>query len=533
MNLSNPIQPSLRFLAFVWLLMTATFTFATADEMGLATKATMAERNSDWRCGPIVYQVFVDRFVPSANLESKRHLYPAPKKLHPWTEPAKRGRKLEEHSVWSHEIDFWGGDLASLTTKLDYLKELGVDVLYLNPIHESFTNHKYGAMDYRKVSPEYGTRDDVKQLSQQLHDRQMRLMLDGVFNHMGMRSAMFRDAKANPESEFRHWFDFDEQHPLGYRAWYNVANLPEVNISDPRVRAELWQKSDSVVASYLKNENIDGWRLDVAYDIGPEFLRDLTDHAHKHKPGSWVIGEVWTDPSGWTQAMDGLMNFSFRQLVFFMLEGKLTGDQAGRILERQTEAATIDGLLKSWLILDNHDTPRLKTVLGNAKDRRFAQTLQFTMPGSPVVYYGVEAGMTGGDDPEMRSPMAWDKANSKNAEFRRLNELVELRARFPALKNGSVRYLPAEKLLAFVRYSDKTEDTVIVVANPSNEEQQDVVAPLTPWILNYTGMEDQLSKYKTQMLSGLMHVSVPAKGVRVLVPMPKNHGTYNPLKRLP
>ena len=133
----------LRWGCLLLLLAVAPVSPKAAGETGLVSAQRMSARRSDWRCGPIVYQVFVDRFVPSDRLAEKKHLYAAPKRLRDWSEPAQRGTFLSGHSVWSHEIDFWGGDLASLATKIDYLNDFGVDVVYLNPIHESFTNHKY------------------------------------------------------------------------------------------------------------------------------------------------------------------------------------------------------------------------------------------------------------------------------------------------------------------------------------------------------------------------------------------------------
>lgn len=160
-------------------------------------------RENDWRNGAIVYQVLVDRFVPPDNLQAKRALYPAPKVLHPWSEVAKRGKYVQASHVWSHEIDFWGGDLRGVTRKLDYLKALGVDVLYLNPIHLAFTNHKYDALDYLKISPEFGTQADMAQLVEETHARGMRIVLDGVFNHMGRNSEAFKQAQTGPNSPYR------------------------------------------------------------------------------------------------------------------------------------------------------------------------------------------------------------------------------------------------------------------------------------------------------------------------------------------
>jgi glycosidase len=191
--------------------------YANAFDQLLASE--FEKREADWRNGAIVYQVLVDRFEPAADLDAKKHLYPAPKKLRSWNEVAKRGEYLPQANLWSHEIDFWGGDLRSMRKRLGHVQSLGADVLYLNPIHLGYTNHKYDALDYLAVSPEYGVREDVKALAADVHARGMKLVLDGVFNHVGRNSAQFQDASKNERSRWRNWFYFGAQYPTGARAW--------------------------------------------------------------------------------------------------------------------------------------------------------------------------------------------------------------------------------------------------------------------------------------------------------------------------
>ncbi|MDB4640623.1 glycoside hydrolase family 13 protein [Pirellulaceae bacterium] len=501
------------------------------DWHGLETPEIIAQRKSDWRCGPIVYHIFVDRFAPSEALDKKKDLYSSPRILRDWSHEPRHDEFLQEHSVWSHEVEFWGGDLNSVATKIDYLKQLGVECVYLNPIHDSFTNHKYGAKDYRKISPEYGTREQLKSLTKDIHAVGMRIMLDGVFNHMGMQASIFVDARENESSPYRDWFSFSNKYEHGHRGWYNVSNLPELNLENELVRNDLWNNDDSVVASYLK-DGIDGWRLDVAFDIGPEYLKELTAAAHRVKHDSWIIGEVWSDPNGWSDSMDGLMNFNFRQLMIEMLAENMSGAQVGRILERQTSSGNYDGLLKSWLILDNHDTPRIKNVLPDFRQRSLAQTLQFCLPGSPCIYYGVEVGMSGGDDPEMRGPMQWDGVNAGNPEFARINDLIKIRQDSPALRYGSIRFLPTVSALAFSRYTDRSVDDVVVVANATGQTITEVITPENPWVLHFTMYHDQLSDFQTQQHSGLLTVEVPPFGIRILKPRIDRGGDYSSYKRL-
>ena len=250
-----------------------------------ATRRGARGREADWRNGAIVYQVIVDRFAPAANLDAKRSLYPPPKRLRKWSETPTGGAYVPEAQVYQHEIDFWGGDLASLRGKLDYVHTLGADVLYLNPIHRAYTNHKYDAVDYFAVSEEYGTRADVQGLAADCHKRGMRLVLDGVFNHMGRRAPWFTGAMQRLDSPYREWFFIGPEYRLGYRAWFDVANLPELRLENPAVQARIFGAPDSVVQGYLR-DGVDGWRLDVAFDMGPAILGRLTECAHAAKPES-------------------------------------------------------------------------------------------------------------------------------------------------------------------------------------------------------------------------------------------------------
>ena len=169
-------------------------------------QTNFAQREQDWRNGAVVYQVLVDRFAPSASLESKLSCYPAPKILRDWSEMPKPGPYLPDAKLYSQELEFWGGDFESLCSRLDHVQQLGADVLYLNPIHLAYTNHKYDALDFQAISPEFGDRQGFIRLVDDVHSRGMKLVLDGVFNHMGRNAPIFQDAITNPASAWRSWF---------------------------------------------------------------------------------------------------------------------------------------------------------------------------------------------------------------------------------------------------------------------------------------------------------------------------------------
>ncbi len=491
-------------------------------------------REQDWRMGAVIYQVLVDRFAPSADLESKRALYPAPKQLRRWDETPAKGRYVESHKLWSHEIEFWGGDLASTASHLDHVQQLGADVLYLNPVCLAYTNHKYDALDYQQVSPEYGTRDDVRALAAELHARGMKLVLDGVFNHMGRNSPLFREAEADPASAHRDWFVFGPEFAGGARAWWRAENLPELKLENPAVREHIYAAKNSVVRSWLR-DGVDGWRLDVAFDIGFTILDQLTRAAHAEKPGSLIVGEIPNYPKEWFPSVDAVMHFALRQLILKLVNGQLAVAAFGRMVERLIDDTGIENMLRSWIYLDNHDTPRLATSVADERARRLAQVLQFTLPGAPNLYYGGEVDMTGGDDPAMRAPMRWDLVVDDNPALRWTRQLIAMRRAHRALRIGNYRPISTQRLFGFERFTDRARDTMLVLVNPGDEEVSETVMVANSKLMDSTRLVDLIGpaqQPEARLWAALLQVTVPARSARVLAPDVAPQGGYSNYKRV-
>lgn len=464
-----------------------------------------------------MYQVFVDRFAPPANLHSKLKWIKPPRTLKPWSETPKPGHPLPDLGLWSHELDFWGGDLASLMSKLGYIRGLGANVLYLTPIDKAFTNHRYDTQDYMQVSPELGTRQEVKALAKTLHGEGMKLMLDGVFNHMGRTSPLFEEAAKNPNSLHRNWFYFGGRYPNGYRTYAGVKNMPELRLETPAVRSFLWNGPQSVVRSWLR-DGVDGWRLDVAYNIGPAYLGELTRAAHQTKPGSAVVGEISGYPSDWFPSVDGVFNFFEMNVVRQAVAGEVSGGRASLMLNQMVEDAGLDRILKSWLLLDNHDTPRFASVVPDAKTRDLIRTLQFTLPGSPVIYYGTELGMKGDGDPANRAPMRWDLVKADNPDLASTRRLVKIHNSHPALRYGDFQGLATERLLAFSRTTDRLRDSVIVVLNPTDQPVKETFPTRIGWLMSWGGLRDLLTGARAVSVNGMLTVDMKPKSAMILAP---------------
>ncbi len=495
---------------------------------------TIARRKQDWRVGTLIYQIYVDRFERGVDLASKQEHYSWPRRLREWNEKPRRGKYNEEAKVSEHQIEFWGGDLKGVLKRLDYIQELGIETIYLNPIFEAYTNHKYDALDYFKIDPQFGTFDDLRKLTDDLHGRGMKILLDGVFNHMGKHSPMFKRAMEDTNAPEREFFDIHPDYRHGFRSWRNGDNLPELNVENPDVRKMLFEGPDSVVQHYLKDPGIDGWRLDVAPDLGFHWLKELTRNAHEAHPDCVVIGECWNYPEEWFESLDGVMNMHVRLIILSLIERKLNAAQASRMIERMIDDAGIEGMLRSHLVIDNHDVPRIGTLIRDEKERRLATILQFTLPGCPVIYYGSELGMAGGADPENRAPMRWDLLRDGNPTLELHKEMIRLRNENPAMVVGDYRALDSQNLLAFMRQTEYARETLLILINPSKSEVHDLIAIRDSRLMDASPLECLLTGTHVMTHCGLIEVKMPPQSAHIFRTVDRgNETSYSMFKRVP
>jgi cyclomaltodextrinase / maltogenic alpha-amylase / neopullulanase len=484
-------------------------------------------RRHDWRYGGLVYQIFVDRFAPSLHLEQKTHLYPTPKTLKPWNQLPVSGKKLQSVPHYQHELDFWGGDIPSLTSKVDYLKQLGVNTIYLNPIFHAYSNHKYDTIDYRLIAPEYGTMDDFKQFIHRLKNEGMHLILDGVFNHMSFFSPQFQEAQSNQNSPYRSWFDFSSSYRHGYRSWHHAASLPELDLTQDHVRKYLFQE---VVQYYIKL-GIDGWRLDTAIELGMTYLKELTDHAHTVNPQSLVIGEINHYPAGWFAYLDGVMQLTMRDLIIQTMKGFIKPELANRQIAQYISDSGVDHLLKSWLLLENHDTSRIAYELQDFSLYRLAKILQFSLPGTVQLYQGEELGLVAKDDPYNRQTFPWYIVNHPS-EFQSLHhQLIRIRNESTALRIGDYKKIESSNIIAYIRHTDRHDETIIVLVNPNNFPVEETLLIPDPLLKSHVQFVDLLSQKVMIHTWGIfLKITVPAQEGFILKPIVGPVDGYDPTK---
>jgi glycosidase len=430
-------------------------------------------RTPAWVTDAVFYQIFPDRFAKSARLAK-------PSNLEPWdSPPTMRGYK--------------GGDLLGVVEHLDHIQALGVNALYFCPIFQSASNHRYHTHDYYLVDPLLGGNDAFFALLQAAHERGMRVVLDGVFNHASRGFFYFNDILENGRSSpYVDWFNvyafppnaYDETRSIEYEAWVGLPALPKLNTDNPQVREYLMQ-----VAEHWLRMGIDGWRLDVAKEITtPGFWQEFRQRARAINPDAYIVAEIWeveaAQPYLRGDAFDGVMNYPFAEATIAFVAGPRVRRQhwegraynPGTALDARGYGERIEWLLGlyDWEIqlgqmnlLDSHDAARVVTLAGGDRaSAHLATLLLMTYPGAVSVYYGDELGLPGGlPDYETRRTMPWDKPETWDREALDYHrELIALRHAHPALRRGMYRRLYAQGDV-YVFERRLPEGTIVVAVN--------------------------------------------------------------------
>lgn len=436
------------------------------DNINSPLTSILEAKTPKWVKDAVFYQIFPDRFARSAKV-------PKPSNLEDWdTPPTTYGYK--------------GGDLLGVAENIDYLGDLGITAIYLNPIFQSAANHRYHTHDYFQVDPLLGGNPALRKMLDVAHAHGIRVILDGVFNHASRGFYQFNQALENgPASPYLDWFHFG-QFPVNaygsgkpnYAAWWDLPALPKFNTNTPAVREFLWS-----VGRYWLEFGIDGWRLDVPEEIDDdEFWREFRRQVKGVNPEAYICGEIWQEARRWLQGdqFDSVMNYLFTRacLSFFITQLDYSTIQgtgyAGRINPIQDAAifgAMVTELLKLYPmeitaaqlnLLDSHDTARfLTSAHGDETAKRMATLFQMCYPGAPCIYYGDEIGLPGHKDPDSRRSFPWDQAkwNLPLRDF--FKKAIRLRHSHGALRHGVYDQLYAQGSLYIFGRSDAEEKLVI------------------------------------------------------------------------
>lgn len=411
-----------------------------------------------WIQDAVFYQIFPDRF---ANGDPSND----PENTLPWESPP---------TTWG----FHGGDLRGIIQKFDYLLDLGVNAIYLNPIFLSNSNHRYHTVDYFVIDPRLGDLHDFRELLKIAHGHSVRIILDGVFNHCGRGFFPFVDLLENLErSPYREWFHV-KRFPLDayspgkaetYQAWWGMKGLPKLNTDHLPVREYLMR-----VAKYWLDEGIDGWRLDVPNEIDDDtFWAQFREVVRSANQDAYILGEIWTADRRWVgdHHFDGLMNYPVREVLIDLLNGSQEkvsafADRVENLLHYYPK----ENVAAMYGLLGSHDTERIYTKLErNINKVKMAYAFLFAYPGAPAVYYGDEIGFEGGKDPECRAAMIWDPVEWNQELYGWIKELIKMRKQLNSLRRGSYHRIlvdDRQHIYAFARAVEGEIVTVVMNASP-------------------------------------------------------------------
>ena len=462
----------------------------------------------DWLAGGILYQIFPDCFF---NSKTKKSNIPEDRHYHEDWFDEPEWRPDENGDVTNS--DYFGGDLKGIEKKLPYLQKLGVTCLYLNPIFEAHSNHRYNTADYSKIDPMLGTEKEFKSLCAKAKKLGIRILLDGVFNHTGSDSIYFNKkgrydavgAYQSQESPYYPWYTF-QQWPNVYESWWGFNTLPNVNETNPEY--DTYINGDGGIVQKWLGLGASGWRLDVADELPDPFIDSLSDSAKRQDPDAIVLGEVWEDASNKTAygirrryllggQLDSVMNYPFRDAVLGFLTGAKAEDMMEMILSvLENYPPQVVRLLMNHI--GTHDTERAITVLAGEpmcnrgrewqcsckmtkeqwkvglKKMRLASLMQYTLPGVPCIYYGDEAGVEGYKDPFNRTGYPWGRENKELLAW--YEKLGALRTAHLVFKEGEfIPVTACNGVMAYIRRCDSEE---ILIALNSNEYPQTIQLPL-------------------------------------------------------
>ena len=438
----------------------------------------------DWYKQGIIYQIFVDRFFNGQEdgkvLNPKKNTFIYGN----WDDKPMYIKDMDGNIVrW----DFYGGNLLGVKKKLEYIKSLGVSVIYFNPIFDSPSCHKYDTGDYEKIDPMFGDEEIFKDLCNEAEKIGIKIILDGVFSHTGSDSKYFNKfgnynslgAYQSLQSPYYRWYRFND-YPDLYEAWWGFSNMPNIDELNPSYLDYIIRDDNSIVEKWIRL-GASGWRLDVADELPDEFIKILKKKLKEVDKDSVLIGEVWEDASNkvsysrkreylFGNELDSVTNYPLRQIILDLVRNYIGNKSFIRRYLSLKENYPKEYFYSTMNMLGNHDTERVLTMLNNSVELlKEAVVIQMTLPGVPLIYYGDEAGLTGGKDPSNRKSYPWGKENDEILEF--YKTITAIRVAEDALKIGEIKFLDFNNgVLGYERFIDK--DRIIILVNTLEKEER-------------------------------------------------------------
>lgn len=401
----------------------------------------------EWAKSTVWYQIFPERFA-----NGREDL--SPENALPW------GSKDPDVN------DFFGGDLQGIIDKLDYLEDLGVNGVYLTPIFSAPSNHKYDTLDYYSIDPHFGDPKLFRTLVSQLHQRGMRIMLDAVFNHIGSASPQWQDVVKNgAQSRYKNWFHI-HSFPVkedNYDRFAFTPDMPKLNTANPEVQRYLLD----IALYWIREFDIDGWRLDVANEVDHVFWKTFRQAVSAEKPDVYILGEIWHSAEPWLRGDEfhAVMNYPFTEpMIEYFADGTIP---ASRMAHR-VNAHLMNGMKQvnevMFNLLDSHDTKRLLTrCRHDEKKARALLAFMFAQTGSPCIYYGTEIGLDGENDPLCRKCMVWEKEKQNRDMLRFMKRLIALRKQENTLlTEGSLEWNLLDDQNNFISFSRNLDEKTLI-----------------------------------------------------------------------
>ena len=433
-----------------------------------------------WAKEGIVYQIFPDRFCNGDKNNDPEGTLP-----------------------WGEEVStttMFGGDLQGIINKLDYLQELGINIVYLTPIFLASTNHKYNTCDYYQVDPSFGDVEKAKELVEKCHARGIRVLFDAVFNHSGSDFFAFKDVVEKGEkSKYKDWF-YIKNYPvdtkkINYITFANnVDTMPKLNTHNPEVKEYLLKVGEY----WIKEVGIDGWRLDVCDEVDHAFWKEFRKVVKAANPEALIIGEIMHESTSWMRGdqMDGFMNYPLRELLLdFFARGRIKGEKFKEELAYVSSLYTDEVNSCLFNLIGSHDTARFLTDSKEDINKlKLAAAFQYTYIGLPYIYYGDEIGMVGENDPFCRRCMIWDEDKQDKELLAFFKKLNALRKTEKVLIYGDYKDLGSKENILIYKRTLGNEEILVILNNNSDSLELSLESDLGKYVDLLNDSEISLAK---------------------------------------